>query len=1148
MHAKQWRQDTRNSVLLALCASALLWLACGVLLGALETAQRHAAEQHIQRTLDSMDRLLALQRQDTLDRVRSVAAEPRHQQLFAQLLRSPQDKQLQARYQRWITPIYLGRGFDGYSLMSADAGLLVAASSPAYVGRPLQTEGAHDVLATARREGLAISRPIIPPRLLLTGGKLQPQAQPFQVGCARIGSQARPVGFLCLRENPQRRLFRVLQAYQSGDSSMAYVVDARGQILSPVARYSGQGPMPPRYRDAREPGSGPGELGKFTQVVGLMLASRGNSGVQFAYPDYRGVAVVGAARWLPASAMGIVVEQDMAGLFAPYYFARNVALLLALAATLLIGGLSLAHWRARRRLALRDGMLAALRDNLPLAMHIKSPDGRYLMITPSFEALLQLQPGQAIGHTDAQLFTQPPLLQTTQEHATVLGSGEVTVVERCVPHAAPVQHYRLLCFPVHEPGSPEIVAICTVAVDITEQPVAGPQVEAQACSLEELVAERTRELAAARDLAEAAASTKTEFLANMSHEIRTPLNAIMGMTDLALQQPCAPQLRHYLQQVKGSSRHLLDIINNILDLSRIEAGKLPLDVAEFSLQGLLEHVAGLVWVAADAKSLQLSIDIGPGIADSLRGDAIRISQILTNFANNAVKFTRQGSVVLRVRCLFQRGEHLQLRFEVEDSGIGIAAEHLDTLFQSFQQLDGQPAQHVAGSGLGLAISKKLAELMGGNVSVQSQLGQGSIFALDVGLLVSHMAPLPAFSADGTPHVLVLTADRGLLAYLRARLNGCGLLLEHAATAVQARRMLTLAMRSNGCYSMLMLDMQLSGAQGMLEQLARPEMKLHGGVTVVLDDNAAATEVDSLQGVQELTLPRFPEDHVLVALCYGVQAMAVEEALLTRRTQLSGYRVLLVEDNALNQELVCGLLSRVGMQVVTVDCGEDALQQLQRQAFDVVLMDVHMPGMNGFVTTAQIRGDPRFAKLPIVALTARAMEGDRACCLAAGMSDYLTKPLKPALLFDVLYRYCAASRPAPGQFAVSPPPLAGSEIAGIDLQQGLASTMGNIEFYVRLLARVVNEQADLADRLQQAYEQGRWGDMQELLHSGRSVLGAIGARQLQQFCSDMEQLLAQPERLGLCLQQFVVDYGAMIHDGRRWLAAQAAPASRSAGAE
>jgi two-component system sensor histidine kinase/response regulator len=394
------------------------------------------------------------------------------------------------------------------------------------------------------------------------------------------------------------------------------------------------------------------------------------------------------------------------------------------------------------------------------------------------------------------------------------------------------------------------------------------------------------ELLAARAKAEGASQMKSSFLANMSHEIRTPMNAIMGMSHLMQTSPLTPQQTGYMEKIQRSSQHLLALINDILDLSKIEAGKLELECIEFGLGNLLDNVANLVEENSNNKGLDLVFDCDPALPAYLYGDPLRLGQILINYASNAVKFTDMGRITVRARLLQRHGSTVQVRFEVEDTGIGLTAAQQARLFESFQQADTSTTRKFGGTGLGLAISKKLAERMGGTVGVSSAIGAGSMFWLQVGLETVHK----------TPHTSELSAP----AHRR------------------------------------------------------------------------------LQAIEEMDL-----------------------------AALKGARALLVDDNPLNQQVGSGLLGYAGLAVDIASHGEAALAMLDQNTYDIVLMDMQMPVMDGLTTTRHIRANPAWRMLPILAMTANASDADRDSCLAAGMNGYIPKPIQPQLLFALLLQWIPA---------------------------------------------------------------------------------------------------------------------------------------------
>lgn len=1005
MNRLNLRQDTLISVLMAGLACACLLIACSMALTTLEREQRRVVSHATENTLHTMTELLQLQRHDSIARIKTIAEDTLHQRLFQGLMHAPRDPQLLAGYDYWISPIYRSRGFAAYALVSPDRKTIVVASSPNYSGRTIRSRAAMDALVLAQNNGFASARPDYLPVAATILGQTAPAGTPVQWTCARVDQQRVLLGYLCLLEDPRQRLYRLLATFRNANNGEAYVVDAAGRILSPVSQFSGQPDTRLFHRFAQVPVAEPGSNTPFTQSVAKMLLGRGGSGVQLGYQDYRGVSVVGAAQWLPDMGMGLVVEEDFAGAFAGYFFARKTVLLLAAVATLLIAGITYIQWRARRRLAMSEGLMAAFRDNIPAGIHLKSLDGRYLMLNPLGESMLKVSAQQAIGKTDAELFPDQPELSRQTEHDAVLQSGNAVVVTHQFPNEhGQLQSFRVVRFPILAFGKSYIAAVGTVAIDITEQVQAQRHLEELAQTLEAKVEARTRELAAARDEAEAAGNAKAAFLANMSHEIRTPLNAIVGMTHLALAQFCTPQVRSYLERVRNAGNHLQDIVNNILDLSRLEAGKQPVDSVAFALADVIDDVRDMVREAADGKGLQLECDIDAAVPRYLHGDVVRIRQVLLNLASNAVKFTHQGGVVLRVHSLHCGEENALLRFAVQDSGVGISAPDLSRLFVPFQQLDNSLARNFEGTGLGLAISKKLVELMGGEVHVSSEQGKGSVFAFDLLLAI---APPPS----GHAHAVAVATGK----------------------------------------------------------------------------------------------PRAFEN----------------------------MRILLVEDNVVNQELIVELLDPHGLLVFVAENGLQALHLLEQMRFDAVLMDLHLPGMSGLEVVANIRADSRFSGLPIVALTARGLEGDKESCLAAGMDDYLSKPIDPARLLAVLARFGVETgshqplgRQAPEHAHAL---LQRLEACGLDVHKGLHHSGGDIELYRKLLARIFQARdADIAV-VRQAVLAADFAGLANLMHVFRANAGSIGAVELAAICGEIEVLADSAGRVTELIKGFVEQFDTLSRD-------------------
>ncbi len=1162
------RKDTRISLLLALVAVIVLLGIGAVVLQAVEGEYRRKVASHIDASLDSMVRLLDLVYEDAIGRAVTIAEEPQLKAMARRLAQSGQGAGApqHAEFAAWIGPIYRSRGFEGYSLIAADRKMILTSGSPAYIGQPVTTEATRDALLLAERDGAAVARPAPAPRPAVTQGVSGPAGLAFQNACARIDDGAQVLGYLCLRLNPALRLYRILDAGRTGGSGEVYVIGGQGEVLSPL-RFERELKAPVGAREgwslfsltAREPG----KKAPLTRVAAAIIATAGDSGLIEDYRDYRGRRVVGAGRWLPAAGMGLIVEEDMEEAFRSIVFARDTLLILILIAAGLILTLSVLHWRWRRSLAGRESQLAAFRDFIPAAIHLKDTEGRYQMANPMFESIFGFSPGYAIGKTDAELCPPEERRLRQIEHEEVLRTGRPVRRTYTCPDPGPDgvrSVYSIVRFPVRGEDGSNIVAVGTVAVDVTGEARARADLEELTRTLEQKVRERTEELVVARDMAEAAGRAKAEFLANMSHEIRTQLNAIIGMSYLAAHVNAEPRVAHYVSRIQASGQHLLGIVNDILDLSKIEAGKLQIDNAEFSLEGLLEHVAGLVWERADAKGLELIIDIAPQLPQYLIGDAMRIGQILINFANNAVKFTEQGEIVLRVAQLEGGGDTARLRFEVEDTGIGIAEDKLPLLFSPFQQIDGSMSRRFEGTGLGLSISRRLAELMGGSVDVKSRLGVGSLFSFEVGLRLGDgvaMAMAPSIDLRNG-HVLVVDDNAHARRQLANHLRALSFRVDEAASGQEAIGCVADADASNTPYEIVFVDGKMPGLSGTETAAQIRLLSLRGERPrmVLIAVGAGAADVAGRSGDFDavLTKPVTPSElfDTVIGLFDPSRGNRIEAAADAVWPNLSGIEILLVEDNEINQEVVHDLLQLVGARVTSAADGLRALQLLDDRRFDALLMDVHMPIMNGFEATATIRRDPRFARLPIIALTANALEGDRERCLAAGMDDYVAKPIDPRQLFAALLRHLPVERLAESALAArpveaAPPPADDSAAATVaalaalpelDTALGVSRLMGRPELYVQLARRIVGERGGLPEQIAAAQAAGDSERIVDLVHGIKSLLGTLGASELEARCVDLEARLQAGDAATAELAGFSSDYAHLIERLRASLPAGA----------
>jgi PAS domain S-box-containing protein len=857
-------------------------------------------------------------------------------------------------------------------------------------------------------------------------------------------------------------------------------------------------------------------------------ATLGSGGVETTpYNDYRGVPVVGAWSWLSENNMGIATEIDASEALHPLYSLRKsfytLFVFLSLASVLGI------FFRLKQVVAERKQRQKELKsldeqlktqiilDNVVDAIITIDEYGIIQTFNQGARKLFNYAEGEVVGLNVSMLMPNPD----RKQHDAYLSRYLSTKIPHIIGIGREVVGLK-------KDGTEFPMDLAISQVNLHDRTIftgvirdISPRKEFEAALIE------------AKKIADKANQTKGDFLANMSHEIRTPMNGIIGLTQLAMKTELTSVQYDYLVKIDSSSHNLLTIINDVLDMSKMEAGKLNIEDTEFNLEKVLKGVSDVLSTKIQEKGLELYFDVEDDVPTSLIGDPVRLSQILTNLVSNAVKFTEQGHIIISSRVLEKTQESINLELSVKDTGIGLSQDQIGILFKPFSQVDTSITRNFEGTGLGLTIVKNLVALMGGDIRIESQPEKGSNFIFNIvlkPLSTTEPVQIPEPSFKGI-RILVIDDSPFMRDILMAMLRS----LEFEATATsrydEGLQNLKTATQEHP-YDLVIIDNQLPDAIGakvcgqlkninpeketktilisgfneedILKDLKTPEFDgfLHKPIT----RSSLLNMIQHVLGFQEakekiIHLPREPEMEDLVSV--------------------QGAQILLVEDNKINQQIAREFLQRAGLVVTVVENGQEALEALgalKQNEFDAILMDIQMPVMDGYRATQEIRALPQFKDLPIIAMTANANMEDRQKALASGMNEHIPKPVNRNELIKTITRFISAKpdfRPSPTPRVPVLQLLKESEaehliklspIPGLDLEDGLKRAGYNEDLYKNLLIQFSNNKSRFLEKIELAIQDKDMGIAAQLLHSLKGVAGTIGAKDLAEKALQIEKKL------------------------------------------
>ncbi|NND97415.1 MAG: response regulator [Pirellulaceae bacterium] len=745
-----------------------------------------------------------------------------------------------------------------------------------------------------------------------------------------------------------------------------------------------------------------------------------------------------------------------------------------------------------------EAMYLSLVENLPLHVIRKDIDLKVEFGNQRYCNSIGLPLDEVIGKTDYDLFPPDLAKKYVDDDRRVLETGEIfNVIEEHQNSDGERVFVEIFKGPTRD-SSGEINGIQVLFWDVTERKIA------------------EQEVSIARDLAEQANQAKSEFLANMSHEIRTPMNGIIGMTELLFNTSPTADQRGHLNMVKQSAQSLLRLLNDILDFSKIEAGKLDLEHCEFSLRDCVGHALQTLCSRAGEKGLDLLCHVDPDVPDALLGDTCRLAQIIINLVGNAVKFTEQGEIEVAVALKSRKKDSLTLHFAVRDTGIGIPPEQQKKIFDSFSQVDASTTRKYGGTGLGLAISSQLVDLMNGEIDVHSDIGIGTTFSFTAQFGVCpQKPPIAEIRELKGMHVLVVDDHARNRAIISEMIKDWGMHPVVAKSGPVAIKKMKQAAANEKPISIAIIDSAMPGMDGFaLAECFALDDSLPAYQTIMLVSSATADDIDRGRKL---------------GITHQMQKPVVHSELLDMILEMTGLReptdasdrqqdlttrplsVLLAEDGIVNQHVAVGLLKQFGHNVTIANDGREAIDTLEKQPFDVILMDVQMPNMDGLEATRQIRQkeSETGSRIPIIAMTAGAMKGDEQRCLEAGMNAYISKPINPQLLRETLEKIVVSDNEVtPTEIQPIPADKQPTGQDVIDVQTVRELCRGDDDSVRELAATFIDEAGNLMSQLRSAVDRQDQEIVHRSAHTLKGSATVFGASEVADAALEIELLAAK----------------------------------------